>query len=121
MESLEAYLSTKNKRRREDRKDKKRIPSSFTSVTGRCFINNKELIALNNRLSNIRVWKKTRIHWLDWSIVRNWLDIVPTYHYVQNLGKLTMQSQENGQKPKSGQFFDDFEVKYLQIENSSEK
>ena len=39
------------------------------------------------------------------------------YHYVQNQGKLMMQSRENGQKPQSGQFFDDFEVKYLQIAN----
>ena len=35
-----------------------------------------------------------------------------TYHYVQNEGKLMMQSGENGQKPQVGQFFDDFEVKY---------
>ena len=41
---------------------------------------------------------------------------MPTYHYVQNQGKLMMQSRENGQKPKFGQFLDDFEVKYLQIE-----
>ena len=46
---------------------------------------------------------------------------MPTYHYVQNQGKLMMQSRENGQKPQSGQFFDDFEVKYLQIANFSEK
>ena len=32
-----------------------------------------------------------------------------------------MQSRENDQKPKFGQFFDDFEVKYLQIEIFSEK
>ena len=32
-----------------------------------------------------------------------------------------MQSQENGQKPQFGQFFDDFKVKYLQIANFSEK
>ena len=32
-----------------------------------------------------------------------------------------MQSRENGQKPQFGQFFDDFEVKYLQIANFSEK
>ena len=44
-----------------------------------------------------------------------------TYHYVENQGKLIMQSQENGQKSKFGQFFDDFEVKYLQITNVSEK
>ena len=43
------------------------------------------------------------------------------YHYVQNQGKLMMQSQENGQKPQFGQFFDNFEVKYLQIANFSEK
>ena len=30
---------------------------------------------------------------------------MPTYHYVQNQGKLMMQSQENGQKPQFGQFF----------------
>ena len=27
------------------------------------------------------------------------LDIMTTYHYVQNQGKLMMQSRENGQKP----------------------
>ena len=32
-----------------------------------------------------------------------------------------MQSQENGQKPQFEHFFDDFEVKYLQIPNVSEK
>ena len=32
-----------------------------------------------------------------------------------------MQSRENDQKPKFGQFFDDFEVNYLQIEIFSEK
>ena len=42
---------------------------------------------------------------------------MPTYHYVQNQGKLKMQSRENGQKPKFGLFFDDIEVKYLQIAN----
>ena len=47
---------------------------------------------------------------------------MPTYHYVQNQGKLMMQCRENGQKPQFGQvFFDDFEVKYLQIANFSEK
>ena len=49
------------------------------------------------------------------------LDIMPTYHYVENQGKLIMQSQENGEKPQFGQFFDDFDVKYLQIANFSEK
>ena len=63
---------------------------------------------------------KTRIHWLDQQTVRK-PDIIPTYNYVQNQGKLMMQSQENGQKPQFGQFFDDFEVKYLQIANFSEK
>ena len=32
-----------------------------------------------------------------------------------------MQSRENGQKPQFGQFFDDFQVKCLQIANFSEK
>ena len=32
-----------------------------------------------------------------------------------------MQSREDDQKPLFGQFFDDFEVKYLQIANFSEK
>ena len=32
-----------------------------------------------------------------------------------------MQGRENGEKPQFGQFFDDFELKYLQIENFSEK
>ena len=44
---------------------------------------------------------------------------MPTY--VQNQGKLIIQSRENGHKPQFGQFFDDFVVKYLQIANSSEK
>ena len=63
----------------------------------------------------------TRIHWLDQRIVRKQLDIMPIYHYVQNQGKLMMQSRENGQKPQFGQFFDNFDVKYLQIANFSEK
>ena len=46
---------------------------------------------------------------------------MPTYHYVQNQRKLTMQSRENGQKSQFGQFFDDFEAKYLEIANFSEK
>ena len=41
---------------------------------------------------------------------------MPTYHYVQNQGKLsTMQSQENGQKPQFGIFIDDLDVKVLKI------
>ena len=63
----------------------------------------------------------TRIHCLDRRIVRKQLDIMPTYHYVQNQGKVTMQSRENCQKPQFGQFLDDFEVKYFQIANFSEK
>ena len=63
----------------------------------------------------------TRIHSLDRQIVRKQLDIMPTYHYVQNQGKLMMKSRENGRKPQFGQFFDNFEVKYLQIANFSEK
>ena len=44
-----------------------------------------------------------------------------TYHYMQNQRKLMTQSRENGQKPQFGQFFDEFEVKYLQIANFPEK
>ena len=33
---------------------------------------------------------------------------MPTYHYVQNQGKLMMQSRENGQNLNLGNFFDDF-------------
>ena len=43
------------------------------------------------------------------------------YHYVQNQGQLMMQSPENGQKPQIGQFFDNFEAKYLEIANFSGK
>ena len=57
----------------------------------------------------------------DRRIERKQLNIMPIYHYVQNQGKLMMQSRENGQKPQSGIFFDDFEVKYLQIAIFSEK
>ena len=46
---------------------------------------------------------------------------MPTYHYVQNQGKLMMQSRENGQKPQFEQFFDDFLAKYLKIAHFSEK
>ena len=46
---------------------------------------------------------------------------MPTYHYVENQGKLILQSQQNNQKPQLGQFFDDSEVKYLQIVNFFEK
>ena len=46
---------------------------------------------------------------------------MPTYHYVQDQEKLIMQSRENGQKPQFGQFWDDFEVNYLQFTNFSEK
>ena len=38
---------------------------------------------------------------------------MPTYHYVQNQGKLIMYSRENSQKPQFGQFFEDSEAKYL--------
>ena len=64
---------------------------------------------------------RARIHWLDRRIVRKQQDIMSTYHYVQNQGKLIMQSREKSQKPQFGQFFDDLEVKYLQIANFSEK
>ena len=40
---------------------------------------------------------------------------MPTYHYVQNQGRLMMQSPENGQKPQFGQFLDDFQATYLQF------
>ena len=46
---------------------------------------------------------------------------MPTNHYVENQGKLIIQSQENGQKPYCGKCFDDFEVKYRQIPNFSGK
>ena len=46
---------------------------------------------------------------------------MPTYHYVEDQGKLMMQGRENGQKLRFGQFFDNFEVKYLHIVNFSEK
>ena len=40
---------------------------------------------------------------------------MPTYHFVQNQGKLMMQSRENGQKPQFGQFSGYFKAKYQQI------
>ena len=73
------------------------------------------------RYSYTQIQQETRIQWLDWWIVRKQLDIMPTYHLVQNQGKLMMQSRENDQKPQFRQFFDDFEVKYLQIANFPEK
>ena len=53
---------------------------------------------------SLKITKKKRIHWLDRRIVRKQLDIMLTYHYVQNQGKLMMQSWENFQKPQFGQF-----------------
>ena len=48
------------------------------------------------------------------------IDIMPTYHYVQN-EKLMIQSRENGEKPQFGHFFFYyFEAKYLGIANFSE-
>ena len=67
---------------------------------------------------------KIEQEYIDWTgelFSRKQLDIMSIDHYVQNQGKLMMQSRENGQKPQSGQFFDDFEVKYLQIANFCEK
>ena len=37
------------------------------------------------------------------------------------LKKLIVQNRENGPKPQFGQFFDDFEAKYLKIASFSEK
>ena len=45
---------------------------------------------INDYLSNRK--QRTRIHSLDQRIVRKQLDIMPTYHYVQNQEKLIMQS-----------------------------
>ena len=37
-------------------------------------------------------------------MVRKQLDIVPTYHNVQNQRNLMMESREKGEKPQFGQF-----------------
>ena len=58
---------------------------------------------------------QTRTHGLDQRIVRKQLDIMPTYHYMENQGKHIMQSRENNQNLQFGQFFDNIEVKYLEI------
>ena len=79
------------------------------------------MVSLKKCNGSCNVLSPTRIHWLDQRIVRKQLDVMPTYHYLENQGKLIMQSWENGPKPQFGQFSDDFEVKYLQIANSSEK
>ena len=68
-----------------------------------------------------RLWTLRRIDWLDQQIVRKQQDIMLTYHYVQNKGKLMMESRENSQISQFGQFFNDFEVIYLQIAHFSEK
>ena len=65
--------------------------------------------------------KITRTHWFDRRIVRKQIDIMPTYHYVQSQGKLMIKRPADGQKPQFGKFFAEFEVKYLQIANFSEK
>ena len=58
---------------------------------------------------------------LDLFLICKEQQILPAYHYVENQGKLILQSQENDQKPQFGQFFDNSEVKYPQIENFCEK
>ena len=68
-----------------------------------------------------RLWILRGIDWLDQQIVRKQQEIMLTYHYVQNKGKLMMESQENNQISQFGQFFNDFEVIYLQIAHFSEK
>ena len=68
-----------------------------------------------------RLWILRRIDWLDQQIVRKQQDIMLTYHYVQKKGKLMMESRENSQISQFGQFFNDFEVIYLQIAHFSEK
>ena len=68
-----------------------------------------------------RLWILRRIDWLDQQIVRKQQDIMLTYHYVQNKGKLMMESRENSQISQFGQFFNDFEVIYLEIAHFSEK
>ena len=83
------------------------------------FVTPSLLVAVQSCMEWIPI--KTRISWLDRRIVRKQLDIMLTYHYVQDQGKLMMQSRENGQKPQFGKFFDEFLVKNLQITNSSEK
>ena len=64
--------------------------------------------------------RETIIYWLDRQIVSKQPDM-STYHYVQNQEKLRMQSRENDPNSQFGKFLDDFEVKYLQIANFSEK
>ena len=56
------------------------------------------LYILNKKSKN----NKNKNTLLDRQTVRKQLDIMPTYHYVENQGKLTMQSGENGQKPQFG-------------------
>ena len=101
----------------------------FCSVLrGICCFTLRESLQVSSNLDilttsqlKFHICRGTRIHWLNRQSVRKQLDVMPTYHYVQNQGKLIMQSRENGQKPQSEQFFEDFEVKYLQIANFSEK
>ena len=56
------------------------------------------LYILNKKSKN----NKNKNTLLDRQTVRKQLDIMPTYHYVENQGKLIMQSGENGQKPQFG-------------------
>ena len=70
----------------------------------------------NELIENVEQIKlKNQQEYFDRQLVRKQLGIMPTYHYMQNQGKLMMPSRENGLKPQFGQFFDDFEVKYLQF------
>ena len=76
----------------------------------------------NELIENVEQIKlKNQQEYFDRQLVRKQLGIMPTYHYVQNQGKLMMQSRENDQKPQFGQFFDNFEFKNIQIANFSEK
>ena len=66
------------------------------------------------------------IHWLDRRNVRKQLDIMPTYHYVQNQGKLMIQVEKmvkdlraffwrfRGQISRNCNFF--WKTSFIQIE-----
>ena len=69
------------------------------------FYCNEKAIQCAKKYYMVSIGMSTRIHWMDQRIVRKQLDIMPTYHYMQNQGKLMMQSRKNGQKTQFGQFF----------------
>ena len=100
--SLVAFYRWSLYRDKLDLKTKGRT-TTWSLRTCSCF---KKMVVKTGLIKDIILFQsKTRMHWPDRRVVRKQLDIMPTYNYVQNQGKLMIQSRENGQQPQFEHFF----------------